>query len=1503
MKKLYIKLLCPFLLLILAFLLPDSGQGQILSWDLNSVTTAVPFVNAVGDAHLNTSSLTRGSGVTATSLSGAFSGSGWDVSSEALAISGNKYFQFTVNALSGFQVSLSSLDVWFRRSGTGPNTFQWQYSLDGFATAVDIGSNISYLLSTSGGDKQTQLDLSGIAALQNLPAGTTVTIRLYGWGATGGAGTFALGRPGAANSLAIGGTVSAVSGGGPSVTVGSGSLTTFTTIAGTASAPQTITVNGSGLTNDITVTPQAPWEISTDGGASYSSLPLTLAQSGGVVSNATVGIRISAAAAAGPVNQPLSFTSAGAATQTVNLTGTVGSGIVVDPLQTFSATTASTTEIDLAGTGNAGGNNIVVAYTTTSATGFGTPSGALIAGNTITGGGTVLYSGPSAGFSFPHTGLIPGTTYFYSAWSVDGANNYSAASAAQATTNNPPAANIVVNQVYGGGGNSGSFYKNDFIELYNNESVPVNLTGWSVQYTSAAGHGTWGVTALSGTVPAKSFYLIQEAAGTTQGGGTAPLPTPDLVPSSPLALALGAGKVIVSNSVVAQTGDNPSGATVIDKVGYGAGATGFETAEAGTPDNTTSVQRKVDGVDNNNNSTDFIIAAPIPRNSTYTTTPPKVISLNPPDQRTDVPSAVVPAIAFDKPIQKGSGNITVTANGVGTTIDVNAASVVIGANSIVTINTPLASATPYTIAVDAGAFQDVYGNLSAAITPWRFTTYDASIATVAPATFTFNTCSGNGLFQGGFTQYSVSGAQLWNCTAFGMDSVGPSGDTIHTSGVQMNGFANNTNNTNEDWLISPKLDLTGTAFPLLSFWSRNAFSGDPLQLKISTDYTGTGDPNAATWTDLNGKFPSEGSDVWKLSSNINLTAYKQASVYFAFVYKSTTQDGLRWTLDSIAVSNSLTPPDPTLTLNSNDLQFGYTANGSSSVKTLTVTGNDLTSDITLTTTGNFLVSTDNVNFATSATILQATANNIAQTIYVQFNPATVNNQFNETLSVVIDDSTAVVTLKGNSIDPTSTLSIVNWNLNWFGIADPTFGPVDKVLQEQNVGIILPTLKADLYALQEVVNEPALAAIVATMPHYAYVVGQYGSHANTAEANHYPLDQIQKLAFVYNTDKFSNIHADSLLSLFGNNNAADTSTVYYNDWSSGRYPYMLTADVTLSDNKGSTIKQQVRFINIHGKSNLDPVATSYMRRKHGATILDSLIQALYPADNVIVLGDYNDDLNQTITAGIAGGETSYSAFTITDASRYIFPTKPLSPAGQHSDVSFSSVIDNVIASTAMTPYYFPGSATVLSDVSSLVAKYGTTTTDHYPVLTQFSFSGVTPLPVKLLDFTADKVDDGVRLSWTTSEETNSKLFEVQRSNDGQHFLVIGTVAAKGNSSTASSYTFTDQQPLAGTNYYRLNEVDLDGKAAYSKVLKVDFSSQTTIRISPNPAHATVTIRVANARDAVNIQILDFSGRVMKQLITTAGTQDIPVDISKFARGIYTVKALSSIGSTTQKLLVQ
>jgi uncharacterized protein len=173
----------------------------------------------------------------------------------------------------------------------------------------------------------------------------------------------------------------------------------------------------------------------------------------------------------------------------------------------------------------------------------------------------------------------------------------------------PPAINV--SEVYGGGGNSGATLKNDFIELYNTTGAAVSLTGWSVQYAAAAGT-TWQVTPLTGSIPAGRNYLVQESAG---AGGTVALPSPDATGS--IAMSATAGKVALVSTTTALSDACPTGASIIDFVGYGLTASCFEgSGPAPAPSNTTSIQRIGGGAtDTDNNAADFLAGAPDPHAS------------------------------------------------------------------------------------------------------------------------------------------------------------------------------------------------------------------------------------------------------------------------------------------------------------------------------------------------------------------------------------------------------------------------------------------------------------------------------------------------------------------------------------------------------------------------------------------------------------------------------------------------------------------------------------------------------------------------------------------------------------------------------------------------------------------------------------------------------------------------------------------------------------------------
>ncbi|MEO6364526.1 MAG: lamin tail domain-containing protein, partial [Luteimonas sp.] len=167
-------------------------------------------------------------------------------------------------------------------------------------------------------------------------------------------------------------------------------------------------------------------------------------------------------------------------------------------------------------------------------------------------------------------------------------------------------AQVVISQVYGGGGNSGAPFNRDFIELHNNGTTPASIAGWSVQYASSTGT-TWAATNLTGSIPAGGYLLIGGGSGATG----AALPAVDV--SGSLAMSATNGKVALVNTTTLLTGACPTGN--VDFVGFGS-ANCSETAPTAVLSNSTAALRANGGcTDTGNNSTDFAVVTPTPRNS------------------------------------------------------------------------------------------------------------------------------------------------------------------------------------------------------------------------------------------------------------------------------------------------------------------------------------------------------------------------------------------------------------------------------------------------------------------------------------------------------------------------------------------------------------------------------------------------------------------------------------------------------------------------------------------------------------------------------------------------------------------------------------------------------------------------------------------------------------------------------------------------------------------------
>ncbi|MGK0388548.1 MAG: hypothetical protein ACI94Y_001278 [Maribacter sp.] len=123
-----------------------------------------------------------------------------------------------------------------------------------------------------------------------------------------------------------------------------------------------------------------------------------------------------------------------------------------------------------------------------------------------------------------------------------------------------------------------------------------------------------------------------------------------------------------------------------------------------------------------------------------------------------------------------------------------------------------------------------------------------------------------------------------------------------------------------------------------------------------------------------------------------------------------------------------------------------------------------------------------------------------------------------------------------------------------------------------------------------------------------------------------------------------------------------------------------------------------------------------------------------------------------------------------------------------------------------------------------------------MLDNIRINTTTALPVELTAFSVEKIEkDKVKINWQTASEENNQGFEIQCSTDDREWKTLDFVSGNGTTAEVSNYEFTDHEPLANINYYRLKQVDFDGQFEYSNVINITIrgTNDKTVSIFPNP----------------------------------------------------------------------
>ena len=270
------------------------------------------------------------------------------------------------------------------------------------------------------------------------------------------------------------------------------------------------------------------------------------------------------------------------------------------------------------------------------------------------------------------------------------------------------------------------------------------------------------------------------------------------------------------------------------------------------------------------------------------------------------------------------------------------------------------------------------------------------------------------------------------------------------------------------------------------------------------------------------------------------------------------------------------------------------------------------------------------------------------------------------------------------------LETVTWNIQWYGDGDGQNGPSDENQQTENIIRVTDSLKADLYAFQEIYDQQALNNITENMSEYRGFVADH-------------ISWVQKTAFVYNTNSIDSVSVGAI---------TEGQSEYA--WANGRYPLYFEFTYTYEN-----ASMDFYAIVIHAKAFDDE--ESYQRRKSAAQDLYDYLTANKPDANIIFLGDYNDDVDVSIYEDNGDpAETPYQPFVEND-NHFQVVSKALSDEGKSSTVSYPDMIDHITMSNELYSFYVDQSATVFQFENDFISNYGSTTSDHYPVWAKFDIT--------------------------------------------------------------------------------------------------------------------------------------------------------------------------------------
>ncbi len=264
------------------------------------------------------------------------------------------------------------------------------------------------------------------------------------------------------------------------------------------------------------------------------------------------------------------------------------------------------------------------------------------------------------------------------------------------------------------------------------------------------------------------------------------------------------------------------------------------------------------------------------------------------------------------------------------------------------------------------------------------------------------------------------------------------------------------------------------------------------------------------------------------------------------------------------------------------------------------------------------------------------------------------------------------------------LEIANWNLEWFGKAG--YGPTDEALQQNNVLKVIQNADVDIWTFCEVSNTKVFDSLMLKLPAYGYAICNYLPE--------------QKTAIIFKKNQFALLKSE----LLGTDNPDSFTTL--------RYPFQVTLKPLIPIGIDT-----LYLIALHLKANIgnsSELLAAYNSRLRSGEWLKMYLNKTHVNHHCIVLGDWNDDLDQSIYNNLP---SPYANLQDIDF-KFDFITKKFTDSHSGTTTSYTDAIDHQLISLQLKSYFIPNS-TKLFYLNNYIPNYASTTSDHYPVYSLFS----------------------------------------------------------------------------------------------------------------------------------------------------------------------------------------